>query len=41
MNRKEVLSGTFESSRKIMRQEPKNVKIKFKLVKHFLKRLRK
>ena len=41
MKRKEVLTGTFESSRKIMRQEPNEIKIKFKLVKHLLKRLRK
>ena len=41
MKRKEVLTGTFESSRKIMRQEPNEIKVKFKLVKHLLKRLRK
>lgn len=41
MVRKEVLTGTFESSRKILRQEPKTIKVKFKLVKNILKRLRK
>ena len=41
MNRKEVLSGTFESSRIILRQEPKSIKLRFRVVKNILKRLRK
>ena len=41
MKRKEVLSGTFESSRILLRQEPKSIKIRFKVVKKILKRLRK
>ncbi len=41
MVKKEVLTGTFESSRKFLRQEPKTIKMKFKLMKKLLKRLQK
>ena len=41
MKRNEVLSGTFESSRALLRQEPKSIKLRFKVVKNILKRLRK
>jgi hypothetical protein len=41
MKRKEVLTGTFESSRVFLRQEPKGIKIKFRLIKKLLKRLQK
>ena len=41
MKKREVLTGTFESSRKLLRQEPKSINVRFKVVKNFLKRLRK
>ena len=41
MKKREVLNGTFESSRVFMRQEPKLIKIKFRLIKKLLKRLQK
>jgi len=41
MKRKEVLTGTFESSRVMLRQQPKEVKIKFRLLRKLIKRLRK
>ena len=41
LGRKEVLTGTFESSRIILRQEPKSIKLRFRVVKNILKRLRK
>ena len=41
MKRKEVLTGTFESSRVILRSEPKTVSIKFRLIRKLIKRLRK
>jgi hypothetical protein len=41
MKKREVLNGTFESSRVMLRQEPKGFKIKFRLIKKLLKRLQK
>jgi citrate lyase gamma subunit len=41
MKRKEVLTGTFESSRVMLRQQPKGFKIKFRLIKKLIKRLQK
>ncbi len=41
MNRKEVLKGKFESSRTKLRQEPKSINIRFRVVKNILKRLHK
>jgi hypothetical protein len=41
MKKREVLTGTFESSRTLLRQEPKSIKLRFKVVNKILKRLRK
>ena len=41
MKRKEVLTGTFESSKRFLRQEPKEVKLKFRLIRKLIKRLQK
>ena len=38
---REVLRGTFESSKRVLRQEPKLIKIKFRLLTKLIKRLRK
>ena len=36
-----VLEGSMESSRKVLRQEPKLIKIKFRVLRKLLKRLQK
>ena len=41
MKKKEVLTGTFESSKRFLRQEPKEVKLKFRLIRKLIKRLHK
>ena len=41
MKNREVLTGKFESSKVRLRQEPKTVSIKFRLIKKLIKRLQK
>ena len=41
MKNREVLTGKFESSKVRLRQEPKVVNIKFRLIKKLIKRLQK